>query len=224
MASAADIPPSFAHLRVLLIDDGAHRTRLIREQLVRQGHEVVGVIDSATLIHDCVQRLQPDVVVVDTESPTRDTLEKGRPAVAGHRLRSQRRLPVAQLDHRTGRRLRPGARRRLRIDLRGEGRDRPGLPGRTRTGRPRPRERCDRAGRDASAAQRSAPGHAQRRRLGPDAGNTLDLPVLRRRLRADAPRDSEAPLPAAWNTTLQDLAERFAATLREQGPDSVACC
>jgi response regulator NasT len=62
-------------LRVLLIDDGAHHVQPIRDELVRQGHEVVGVIDSATLIHDCVQRLQPDVVIVDTDSPTRDTLE-----------------------------------------------------------------------------------------------------------------------------------------------------
>ncbi len=63
------------HLRVLLIDDGAHRVHAIREELTRQGHEVVGVIDSATLIHDCVQRLKPDVVIVDSDSPTRDTLE-----------------------------------------------------------------------------------------------------------------------------------------------------
>jgi len=33
------------------------------------------VIASATLIHDVVQQLQPDVVIVDSESPTRDTLE-----------------------------------------------------------------------------------------------------------------------------------------------------
>jgi response regulator NasT len=64
-----------SRLRVLLIDDGAHRVQLIREELVRQGHEVVGVLESATLIHDCVQRLMPDVVIVDSESPTRDTLE-----------------------------------------------------------------------------------------------------------------------------------------------------
>jgi response regulator NasT len=67
--------PSPLQLRVLLIDDGAHRVQLIREELVRQGHEVVGVIDSATVIHDCVVRLTPDVVIVDSESPTRDTLE-----------------------------------------------------------------------------------------------------------------------------------------------------
>ena len=67
--------PATGHLRVLLVDDGAHRVQLIRAELVRQGHEVVDVIDSATLIHDCVQRLAPDVVIVDSESPTRDTLE-----------------------------------------------------------------------------------------------------------------------------------------------------
>ena len=75
MASPSDHSEPPARLRVLLIDDGAHRTRSIREELTRQGHDVVGVIESATLIHDCVQRLLPDVVIVDTESPTRDTLE-----------------------------------------------------------------------------------------------------------------------------------------------------
>jgi two-component system, response regulator / RNA-binding antiterminator len=69
----SDIPT--LPLRVLLIDDGAHRVSLIRDELTRQGHLVVGVLDSALLIHDCVTRLQPDVVIVDSESPTRDTLE-----------------------------------------------------------------------------------------------------------------------------------------------------
>lgn len=64
-----------APLRVLLIDDGAHRVSLIHDELARQGHLVVGVLDSALLIHDCVLRLQPDVVIVDSESPSRDTLE-----------------------------------------------------------------------------------------------------------------------------------------------------
>jgi two-component system, response regulator / RNA-binding antiterminator len=62
-------------LRVLLIDDGAHRVPLIRDELTRLGYVVVGVLDSATLIHDCVVQLAPDVVIVDSESPSRDTLE-----------------------------------------------------------------------------------------------------------------------------------------------------
>jgi response regulator NasT len=64
---------------VLLIDDGAHHITLIRSELTRQGHVVigvvVGVIDSALAIHDCVLQLAPDVVIVDSDSPLRDTLE-----------------------------------------------------------------------------------------------------------------------------------------------------
>ena len=60
-AAAATDP---ATLRVLLIDDGAHRVGLIRDELARHGHQVVGVVDSALAIHDCVVRLQPDVVIV----------------------------------------------------------------------------------------------------------------------------------------------------------------
>jgi len=71
MPEALDSPP----LRVLLIDDGARRARLIRDELVAQGHEVVGVVDSARVIHDAVERLSPDAVIVDSESPSRDTLE-----------------------------------------------------------------------------------------------------------------------------------------------------
>ncbi|MDC6167286.1 ANTAR domain-containing response regulator [Paucibacter sp. XJ19-41] len=73
MSPASDTPTP--GLRVLLIDDGAHRVDLIQQELARQGCDVVGVIDSATLIHDCVLRLKPDVVIVDSESPTRDTME-----------------------------------------------------------------------------------------------------------------------------------------------------
>jgi two-component system, response regulator / RNA-binding antiterminator len=68
-------PPDSAPLRVLLIDDGAHRVRLLRDELIAQGHEVVGVVDAARVIHDAVEKLAPDAVIVDSESPSRDTLE-----------------------------------------------------------------------------------------------------------------------------------------------------
>jgi response regulator NasT len=70
--SIHDVGPS---LRILLVDDGAHRVVAMREELVRLGYEVVGVVDSAPLIHDVVAALSPDVVIVDSESPSRDTLE-----------------------------------------------------------------------------------------------------------------------------------------------------
>lgn len=69
--SSSDSPS----LRVLLVDDGAHRVAQIRDELVQTGHEVVGVVDSAVALHDCVLQLRPDVVIVDAESPSRDTLE-----------------------------------------------------------------------------------------------------------------------------------------------------
>lgn len=68
-------PPDSSPLRILLVDDGARRVGLIRNELVRQGHEVVGVVDLARVIHDSVLQLRPDVVIVDSESPSRDTLE-----------------------------------------------------------------------------------------------------------------------------------------------------
>ncbi|WP_199232382.1 ANTAR domain-containing response regulator [Rubrivivax albus] len=64
-----------AALRVLLVDDGAHRVGQIQDELAQQGHVVVGVVDSAVALHDAVLRLRPDVVIVDADSPSRDTLE-----------------------------------------------------------------------------------------------------------------------------------------------------
>jgi two-component system, response regulator / RNA-binding antiterminator len=84
MSTAQHAPPAHAPsqagdaqrtLRVLLVDDGAHRVSLIRDALLAQGCDVVGVIDSAPVLHDSVAQLEPDVVIVDAESPSRDTLE-----------------------------------------------------------------------------------------------------------------------------------------------------
>jgi two-component system, response regulator / RNA-binding antiterminator len=70
-------------LRVLLIDEAVSEssapfqpdTTTLRNELARLGCEVAGVIDSPTLIHDMVERLRPDVVIVNAQSPSRDTLE-----------------------------------------------------------------------------------------------------------------------------------------------------
>lgn len=76
MSSLPPAPPEpAAPLRVLLIDDGAHRVGQIRDELEAQGHAVVGVVEAAVEIHDAVLALRPDVVIVDAESPSRDTLE-----------------------------------------------------------------------------------------------------------------------------------------------------
>ncbi len=68
-------PEGMRGIRVLLIEDGVASPQLLRHELQQLGCEVLGTVDNAALIHDCVQRLQPDVVIVNAESPTRDTLE-----------------------------------------------------------------------------------------------------------------------------------------------------
>jgi response regulator NasT len=71
--SEATIPPP--PLQVLLVDDGSPQIPMVREELARLGHRVVGVIDAAVELAEHVARLNPDVVLIGTDSQNRDTLE-----------------------------------------------------------------------------------------------------------------------------------------------------
>jgi response regulator NasT len=66
-------------MRVLVIDELAEdledRAETLREGLARAGHEVVASLSSPLELLQAVERLRPDVIVIDTESPTRDVLE-----------------------------------------------------------------------------------------------------------------------------------------------------
>jgi len=62
-------------LRVLVVDESAERAEILREGLVRAGHEVVASLSSPLDLLRAVERVQPDVIIIDTESPTRDVLE-----------------------------------------------------------------------------------------------------------------------------------------------------
>ncbi len=66
-------------MRVLVIDDLAEdleeRAEILRDGLERAGHEVVASLSSPFELLRAVERLRPDVIVIDTESPTRDVLE-----------------------------------------------------------------------------------------------------------------------------------------------------
>jgi response regulator NasT len=48
---------------------------MVRDGLARLGHRVVGVIDAAVELAEHVARLNPDVVLIGTDSQNRDTLE-----------------------------------------------------------------------------------------------------------------------------------------------------
>ena len=67
--------PTPERLRVLLIDRDPERSALVERALLVHGHQVVGHGTSTLGLYDQVERLQPDVIVIDTESPDRDTLE-----------------------------------------------------------------------------------------------------------------------------------------------------
>ena len=62
-------------LRVMLVDDTPERSFYLRLMLERLGYEVVAEISNPRLLHDEVLRLAPDAIIVDTASPSRDTLE-----------------------------------------------------------------------------------------------------------------------------------------------------
>ncbi|MEO8508311.1 MAG: response regulator, partial [Betaproteobacteria bacterium] len=63
-------------LRVMLVDDSQKDVSLLKEGLKAAGYDVVEMSTSAVAFLDRVAALRPDVIIIDTESPTRDTLEQ----------------------------------------------------------------------------------------------------------------------------------------------------
>ena len=63
-------------LRVMLVDDSQKEVSLLKEGLLAAGYDVVEVSTSATALLDRVAALQLDVIIIDSDSPTRDTLEQ----------------------------------------------------------------------------------------------------------------------------------------------------
>lgn len=63
-------------LRILLVTDTAKPIGELRETLLQQGYEVLTDVASSTALLGSVERQRPDVVIIDTESPSRDTLEQ----------------------------------------------------------------------------------------------------------------------------------------------------
>jgi len=63
-------------LRVMLVDDSQKDVSLLKEGLQSAGYDVVEVSTSAAALLDRVAALSPDVIIIDSDSPTRDTLEQ----------------------------------------------------------------------------------------------------------------------------------------------------
>jgi response regulator NasT len=63
-------------LKVLLVNDTAKQVGRLRTALVLAGCEVVEEVSSALMIPRRVAELKADIVIIDTESPSRDVLEQ----------------------------------------------------------------------------------------------------------------------------------------------------
>lgn len=62
-------------LKVMIVDEVLERAEALQRALVQSGYEVIAYMPSAFDLHRQVSALQPDIVIIDTDSPDRDTLE-----------------------------------------------------------------------------------------------------------------------------------------------------
>jgi len=62
-------------LSVLLVDDDPERAAIVEPALREAGYEVVTVVDTAAAMLAQVRARRPDVIIIDRDSPDRDTLE-----------------------------------------------------------------------------------------------------------------------------------------------------
>ena len=62
-------------LTVLVIDESKARAGEICAGLALAGYQVAAILAGADNLTAEVEKLQPDVILIDTDSPSRDTLE-----------------------------------------------------------------------------------------------------------------------------------------------------
>lgn len=60
----------------MLVDEHSERSGPLQQFLRESGYEVVGYLSDSADLNKAVAQLQPDVIIIGTESPSRDTLEQ----------------------------------------------------------------------------------------------------------------------------------------------------
>ncbi len=60
---------------VLVIDESQQRAVEICSGLIKAGHQVAAVLPSALELLARIEEIKPDIILIETESPSRDTLE-----------------------------------------------------------------------------------------------------------------------------------------------------
>ena len=62
-------------LRVMIVDSDLERTKPLKQSLLDTGYDVIAHLKESVNLDDACCELQPDIVIIDTDSPSRDTLE-----------------------------------------------------------------------------------------------------------------------------------------------------
>lgn len=62
-------------LKVMIIDNNKKRSQPLKQALVENGFNVVAHVENSVQLQSQCMAFNPDVVIIDTESPSRDTLE-----------------------------------------------------------------------------------------------------------------------------------------------------
>ena len=62
-------------MKIMLFDETPERSLFLRMTLERLGHEIVAEVSDSGGLYDAVRSHSPDAIIIDTESPSRDTLE-----------------------------------------------------------------------------------------------------------------------------------------------------
>jgi response regulator NasT len=69
------IEMSYKALRVMLVDENPERLERLREQLLHARYTVIAEVGNTINLHQQVKDLEPDAIIIGTDSPDRDTLE-----------------------------------------------------------------------------------------------------------------------------------------------------
>jgi len=62
-------------LKVMIVDNDLDRTKPLKQSLLDTGYDVIAHLKDTVNLDDACCELQPDIVIIDTDSPSRDTLE-----------------------------------------------------------------------------------------------------------------------------------------------------
>lgn len=68
-------PAAKVALKVLLVDDSPERTDILRSALELAGYGVTATLEPPLELLRAVEAHQPDIIIIDTDSPSRDVLE-----------------------------------------------------------------------------------------------------------------------------------------------------